>query len=54
MQKLRKQIMKNTSKTFTLDPLLLSLKESAAPLIKKENWEIVATELKKFGIRLTA
>jgi hypothetical protein len=45
--------MKNSSKPFTLDPRLISLQDSSAARAKKDNWEVVGAELKKFGIRLS-
>ena len=53
MVAMRKTIMKVQKKTFTLDPLLLSLKDSSSTAAKKENWEVVTNELKKFGVRLS-
>lgn len=53
MMSLRKTIIKRQRKPFTLDPGLLNLKDSSATMAKKDNWEVVGQELRKFGIRLT-
>lgn len=45
--------MKTSTKPFTLDPRLINLQDSSAVRAKKENWEVVGSELKKFGVRLS-
>ncbi|CDW79816.1 UNKNOWN [Stylonychia lemnae] len=51
---LKKSIMKISKKPFTLDPGISNLKDNITSSTKQMNWNVVAKELKKFGIRVDA
>jgi len=49
----RKVVIKKSKKPFTLDKAVDNLKDGTTQIAKQYNWEILATELKKFAIVLT-
>jgi hypothetical protein len=53
MHAIRKTIIKKSKKPFTLDPVLQTLKDQNTFIAKEYNWGYLATELKKFGIKVT-
>ncbi len=53
MHVIRKSIIKKSKKPFNLDPQLNNLKESSSQAARQYNWDITASELKKFNIKLT-
>ena len=53
MHAIRKMIMKKSRKPFTIDPSLANLKDQATKACKQSNWNLISTELKKFGIKLS-
>ena len=53
MHAIRKTIIKKSRKPFTLDPSVANLKDQGTKAVKENNWTLVASELKKFGIKLT-
>lgn len=52
MLQMRKTVVKKSQRPFTLDPHLYNLKDLTSSQAKKDNWEVVCSELKKFGIRV--
>ena len=52
MHAIRKTIIKKSRKPFTLDPVIANLKDLTTKAVKESNWNILATELKKFGIKI--
>lgn len=38
---------------MTLDPQLYNLKDLTSAQIKKDNWDVVSSELRKFGIKVS-
>jgi hypothetical protein len=52
MQVIRKTIIKKSKSPFALDPQLNHLKDQGTTSARQYNWEVVAPELRKFGIKI--
>lgn len=53
MHAIRKMILKKSRRPFTLDPVLQNLKDQSVVNAREYNWNFLATELRKFNVRLT-
>ena len=53
MISIRKFIIQKTKRHINFDSSIYNLKDLQISSIKIHNWEVVVSELKKFGIRVT-
>jgi hypothetical protein len=53
MISIRKFIIQKTKRQINFDSSIYNLKDLQISSIKIHNWEVVVSELKKFGIRVT-
>ena len=53
MHAIRKEVIKNTRKPFTLDPVLANLQDLSSKVSTEFNWNLISAGLKKFNLKLS-